>query len=203
LFYSNSYLSPLGRHAEALDEMQKAVSIDPFSAPVQAFLGRTYIWARQYGKAMAQFQKCAEMFPGFAIDHERMSQLYAFLGKFEDAITEDTKARLLSGKDEKSALRKEAALRRALATGSSHGYWEKMLELTMSSDNPPEAFGSAIPYVQLGRKAKALDALEKSYQQRSLATTEIAIEPAFNSIHGEPRFQDLLRRMALDSTIAK
>jgi TolB-like protein/Tfp pilus assembly protein PilF len=207
LFYSNSFLSPLGRHAEAIDEMQKAVAIDPFSAPVQGFLGRTYIWARQFDKALAQFQKCAEMFPGFALDYERMAQLKAFMGKFEDAITEDTKARLLSGEGEASVLKKEAALRHALAKDGPRGYWKKILELTQMPDNPPEAlktpFGLAIIYAQLGEKTKALDSLELAYQQRSLAMTEIAIEPAFDSIRGEPRFQDLLARVELKDVGAK
>lgn len=202
LFYSNSYLSPLGRHAEAIEEMQKAIAIDPFSAPVQSFLGRTYIWARQFDKALAQFQKCADMFPGFAIDHERLAQLYAFLGRFADAIAEDTKARLLSGEDGESALRKEAALRHAVATGGSAGYWKEVLELTQMTDNPPETyrspFGAAILYAHLGEKTKALDSLENAYEQHSLAMTEIAIEPAFDSIRSEPRFQDLLRRVRLD-----
>lgn len=81
MFYSNSYLSPLGRHREAIEEMQKAVAIDPFSAPVQSFFGRTYIWSRQYDQALTQFRKCAEMFPGFAIDHERVARLLAYLGE--------------------------------------------------------------------------------------------------------------------------
>jgi TolB-like protein/DNA-binding winged helix-turn-helix (wHTH) protein/Tfp pilus assembly protein PilF len=201
LFYSNSYLSPLGRHAEAIAEMQKAVAIDPFSAPVESFLGRTYIWARQYDKAQAQFRKCAEMFPGFAIDHERLAQLLAFLGKFEDAIDEDTKARLLAGEEEHSALQKEAALRHALATSGSQGYWKQLLEFTQLPVNPPEAynspFGTAILYAQLGEKSKALDSLEKAYGQRSLSMTELAIEPAFDSLGPDPRFQSLLHRVAL------
>src|SRR5208337_3647894 len=171
LFYSNSYLSPLGRHAEAIAEMQKAVAIDPFSAPVQSFLGRTYIWARQYNQAIAQFRKCAEMFPGFAIDHERLAQLLAFLGKFEDAIAEDTRARFLSGEEENSALQKEATLRHALATSGSQGYWKQLLEFTQLPVNPPETynspFGTAILYAQLGEKSKALDSLEKAYEQRT------------------------------------
>jgi tetratricopeptide (TPR) repeat protein len=73
MFYSNSYLSPLGRHEEAIAEMKKAIAIDPFSAPVQSFLGRTYLWARRYEEALNQFEKCAEMFPGFAINHERLA----------------------------------------------------------------------------------------------------------------------------------
>ena len=202
LFYSNSYLSPLGRHAEAIAEMQKAVAIDPFSAPVQSFLGRTYIWARQYDQAIAQFRKCAEMFPGFAIDHERLAQLLAFLGKFEDAIAEDTRARLLSGEEENSALQKEAALRHALATSGSPGYWKQLLEFTQLPVNPPETynspFGTAILYAQLGEKSKALDSLEKAYEQRTLSMTELAIEPSFDAIRPDPRFQSLLHRTGLE-----
>ncbi len=207
LFYSNSYLSPLGRHAEAIDEMQKAVGIDPFSAPVQSFLGRTYIRARQYDKAQAQFRKSAEMFPGFAIDHERLAQLLAFQGKFEDAISEDTRARLLAGEEEHSALAKEALLRHAFATRGSQGYWKQILNFTQLPFNPPEdynsPFGIAILYAQLGEKSKALDFLEKAYEQRSLSMTELAIEPAFDSIGADPRFQTLLRRVGLAKTIVK
>ena len=105
LFYSNSYLSPLGRHDEAIAEMAKAISVDPFSPPIQSFLGRTYLWARRYDEALAQFNKCAEMFPGFAIDHERLAHLYTYPGKFDNAISEETKARLLAGEDPKSVLK--------------------------------------------------------------------------------------------------
>ena len=207
LFYSNSYLSPLGRHAEAIAEMQKAIAADPFSAPMQSFLGRTYIWARQYDKALAEYRRSAEMFPGFAIDHERLAQLLAFLGKFEDAIDEDTKARLLVGEEEHSALQKEAALRHALATGGSQGYWKQLLDFTRLPVNPPEAynspFGTAILYAQLGEKSKAFDSLEKAYEQRSLSMTELAIEPSFDPIRSDPRFQTLLRRVGLEKTIVK
>jgi TolB-like protein/DNA-binding winged helix-turn-helix (wHTH) protein/Tfp pilus assembly protein PilF len=205
LFYSNSYLSPLGRHAEAIAEMQKAIAADPFSAPMQSFLGRTYIWARQYDKALAEYRRSAEMFPGFAIDHERLAQLLAFLGKFEDAIDEDTKARLLVGEEEHSALQKEAALRHAFSTGGSQGYWKQLLDFTRLPFNPPEAynssFGTAILYAQLGEKSNALDSLEKAYEQRSLSMTELAIEPSFDPIRSDPRFQTLLRRVGLEKTI--
>jgi len=201
-FYSNSYLSPLGRHAQAIEEMRKAVAIDPFSAPVQAFLGRTYIWARKYDKALEQFQKVAEMFPGFAIDHERLAQLHAFMGRFDQAIAEDTKARLLSGENEKSALAKEAKLRHAWTTQGAPGYWKALVDLSQTAENPPEAynspFGTAILYAQLGDKARALNALEQAYEQRSLAMTEINIEPAFDPIRGEPRFKALLQRVRLE-----
>ena len=89
-----------------------------------------------------------------------------------------------------------------MATGGSAGYWKEVLELTQMTDNPPETyrspFGAAILYADLGEKTKALDSLENAYEQHSLAMTEIAIEPAFDSIRSEPRFQDLLRPVRLD-----
>ena len=45
LFYSNSLLSPLGRHEQAIAEMNIAVRLDPLSAPVDSFVGRTYLAA--------------------------------------------------------------------------------------------------------------------------------------------------------------
>jgi tetratricopeptide (TPR) repeat protein len=182
--------------------MVKAISVDPFSPPIQSFLGRTYLWARRYDEALAQFNKCAEMFPGFAIDHERLAHLYTYTGKFDDAISEETKARLLAGEDPKSALRKEDALRTALKKEGPKGYWKQVIEHSRMAENPPEAYrgpyGVAILYARLGEKEKALVALEEALDQRVLAMTEIGVEPAFDSLRGEARFQHLLRRVGLD-----
>jgi TolB-like protein/DNA-binding winged helix-turn-helix (wHTH) protein len=201
LFYSNSYLSPLGRHEEAIAEMKRAIEIDPFSAPVQSFLGRTYLWARRYDEALSQFKKCAEMFPGFAIDHERLAHLYTYTGKFEEAIAEETKARLLNGEDARSVLKKEDALRKALEAGGTQGYWKKVLELSQSEESPPEAYkgpyGVAIIYARMGEKEKALDDLGKALDEHVLAMTEIGVEPAFDPLRREARFQRLLRRVGL------
>jgi TolB-like protein/DNA-binding winged helix-turn-helix (wHTH) protein/Tfp pilus assembly protein PilF len=200
-FYSNSYLSPLGRHEEAIAEMQRAIAIDPFSAPIQSFLGRTYLWARRYDEALNQFKKCAEMFPGFAIDHERLAHLYTYSGNFEEAMGEETKARLLTGEDPRSVLRKEDGLRKALKEGGAQGYWKKVLELSQSEQNPPEAYtgpyGLAILYARLGEKERSLNALEKALDEHVLAMTEIGVEPAFDPLRGEARFQTLLRRVGL------
>jgi TolB-like protein/DNA-binding winged helix-turn-helix (wHTH) protein len=201
LFYSNSYLSPLGRHEEAIREVDKAIALDPFSPPVQSFRGRTLLWARRYDDALAQFNKCAEMFPGFAIDRERIAHLYTYTGKFEEAIAEETKARLLAREEPKNVLKKETELRRAWKQGGPQGYWKMVLELAQAGEAPPEAYigsyGLAIVYARLGEKEKSLDALEKAFEEHVLAMTEIGIEPALDSLRSDARFQNLLRRVGL------
>jgi len=200
-FYSNSYLSPMGQHDQAIAEMKRAIELDPLSLPIRSFSGRTYFWAHRYNEAFAQFQKANEMDPNFAINHERLAHLYACVGKFKEAIDEETKARGLAGEDLKSAVAKGDALRQALAARGSRGYWEKLLEFSRAKENPPEAYVSAydiaILYTRLGERENALSFLEKADAERELAMTEIGIEPAFDSLRSAPRFADLVRQVGV------
>lgn len=202
-FYSNSYLSPLGRHEEAIAEMKEAVRLDPFSLPIQSFLGRTYVWARRYDEAEAQFQKANQLNANFAINHERLSHLYALTGKYEKAIEEETKARILSAEDPKSAVAVGEEMRRAYAFGGARGYWLKVLEFSRTREDPPEGYssssGRAVVLAELGENEKAIDSLEKAYAQHSMFMTELEIEPAFDDLKSSPRFSDLLRRIHLQA----
>jgi TolB-like protein/DNA-binding winged helix-turn-helix (wHTH) protein/Flp pilus assembly protein TadD len=83
LFYSNSYLSPFGRHEEAIAQMRTAVELDPLSMPIQAFVGRTYLWARRYDEALREFQKAEQMSPNVALVAERLAHLYTYTGEYE------------------------------------------------------------------------------------------------------------------------
>ena len=200
-FYSNSYLSPLGRHDAAIAEMKKAIELDPLSVPIQSFLGMTYIFARRNDEALVQLQKANQMNPTFALNHQRLARYYMHIGKFQDAIREETNARLLAGEDAKTVVMKEDTLRKALAAGGPTGYWRKFLELSRLKVNPPESFatpyGFGRVYAQLGETEKALDSLEKAYEEREIPLMEIGVEPALDPLRSNPRFQNLLRRVGV------
>jgi hypothetical protein len=44
---------------------------------------------------------------------------------------------------------------------------------------------------------KAFASLEPAYSERELALTELGVEPAFDFLRSDPRFQDHLRRVGL------
>lgn len=205
-FYSNSLLSPLGRHDEAIAQMNIAVRLDPLSAPVDSFVGRTYLWARRYDEALARMQEATRRHPNFPLNHVRLAHLYPYLGRFDDAIAEETKARLLSGQDPRDALQSEDALRAAFAARGARGYWEKILELSQTAGNQtgvtaPEAYstsyGIAMLYARLGDTDKSIESLERAYTERQFAMTEIGIEPALDSLRSDARFRNLMRRVGL------
>ena len=52
-------------------------------------------------------------------------------------------------------------------------------------------------YAGLGEKDKAFEWLEKGYEDRSISSADIKVDPTFDPLRSDPRFQDLLRRMNL------
>jgi tetratricopeptide (TPR) repeat protein len=201
LFYSNSYLSPLGHHEEAIAEIRKAMELDPLSPHIQSFAGVTFKWARRYNDSLAQFQKVNQLDPNFPLNHVRLAQLSALLGRYDEAISEETKARLLAGEEPQSVFAKMNTMKRKLATKGEHGYWEEQLQFARDQHNPPEAYirpyGLAIIYAHLGEKAKAFENLENALAERDTQITELAIEPQFDALRSDARFTDLERRIGL------
>ena len=200
-FYSNSYLSPFGRHDEAISEMQTAIALDPLSVPIRSFLGRTYLWARRYDEALAELEKADKIDADFVLNHERLAHLYTYLQRYPEAIDEETKARMLAGEDPKLALLKQDQLKAAFAAHGPRGYWGTLLDFSKDKENPPEAYTNnyaiALLYTRLDDADKAFASLERAYSERELALTELGVEPAFDSLRSDPRFQDQLRRVGL------
>ena len=199
--YSNSYLTPMGRHDEAIAEIKKAIELDPLFLPFQSFLGRTYTLARRYDDALAQLKRSGDANPNVAVNHVRLAHLYAHLRRYPDAIAEETQARVLSREDIETAREHGRALTHAFESDGPRGYWQKELEFAEEKQNPPESYvtpyGRAIIYSELGNKAEALNWLERAYAERDLYMIELANSAEFDFLRQEPKFQSLLRQTGL------
>lgn len=199
--YGNSYLSPLGRHKEAIAEIKKAIELDPLSATFQSYLGRAYMLAHRYDDALAQLKKSGVLNQNVAVNHVRLAHLYAHLGKYKDAIDEETRARVLSTETVEVAREHGRMLTEAFQLQGRRGYWLKQLEFAGEGQNPPEAystsFGRAIICSELGDKTEALNWLEKAYAERDFFMMELANTAEFDFLRKEPRFQSLLEHTGL------
>lgn len=200
-FYSNSFLSPFGHHDEAIVEIRQAMALDPLSTRIQSFAGRTLTWARHYDEAVAQYQRVNQLDPNFPLNHERLSLLYAFLGKYDDSIAEETKARLLYGQAPEVVLAKMKGLQQAFENGQARGYWKEQLRLSTDKKDRTGLYSApynlAIVYVHLEQKENALTSLESAYAQRDEQMSEMAVEPDFDPLRSEARFTEIERRIGL------
>jgi serine/threonine-protein kinase len=199
LYYAGGYFTPMGRHQEAIAEMKKALELDPLSLPLNNYMGNTYLYAGEYEKALQQFQRTIDLDPTFPLAHFFFANLLHEIGKYEQAIEEMQKGALLGGANPERVAAWAAEFIKAFRTGGPSGYWQKNLELTLKDHEQggTGALDLASAYARVGDKEKALEWLQKAYEERDGNLTLMKSYPDFKSVRGEARFRELLRRMGL------
>jgi TolB-like protein/DNA-binding winged helix-turn-helix (wHTH) protein/Tfp pilus assembly protein PilF len=203
LFYSNCYLAPMGRFSEAIAENKKALDLDPLSLPINNFMGMTYMFAGDYEKSYQQFQHTIAMDPAFPLAHQYFSWLLATTGRYEESIQENEKSELLSGSSPADASAEAATMLQAFKSGGAKGFQRKHLQRILQTLRQPS--GGFVPpgdvasaYALAGDKDKAFEWLERAYAEGDGANiTLLNCIPSFKSLHGDGRFEDLLRRLGL------
>jgi tetratricopeptide (TPR) repeat protein len=68
----------------------------------------------------------------------------------------------------------------------------------LSKDRYVGFLSRAMVWIGLGEKNKALENLEKAYEERESAMAYLKVWPIFDSLRSEPRFQALLKKMNLE-----
>jgi tetratricopeptide (TPR) repeat protein len=192
-FFAISYLTPMGLHEESIREFKRALELDPMSPIINTNLGWTYYFARQYDQAIQQEKRTLEIAPDFLEPYRRLAIAYEMKGMYPQAIEQYPKFPAA----DKSSPRELAALESAFAKRGAQGYWQKRIQ--MDNERSQKGFVSpgefAFAYAMLGEKDKAFQWLEKAFEQRDDSLQYLKVEPEFDNLRSDPRFQDLLRRM--------
>jgi len=199
LYYAGGYLTPMGRHAEAIAEMKKALELDPLSSPLNNYMGMTYLLAGDYQKSVQQLQHTIDLDPTFPLAHFFLASALTEIGKYGEAIEQVQRGALLSGESPEQASAVTAEFLSAFRTGGPNGYWQKNLQATLREQEHGGA-GSldlATAYARVGDKEKSLEWLQKAYEERNGDITLVNSYPDYKCLHGDPRFSALLKRMGL------
>jgi len=202
LFYSNCYLLPMGREAEAVGENQKAVALDPLSLPINNFLGATYSFVGDYEKSYRQFQHTLEMDPRFPLAHAYFAGLLFAMGKVGEAIEENEKTEVLSGESPEKAAAEAAAMRQAFKSGGERRMWQHQLDMVLQKYRsvPQSVFASELAgaYARAGHVDQAFKWLTKAYDERDGEDiTLIKYDFSFKNLRKDPRYAAFQRRMGL------
>jgi serine/threonine-protein kinase len=195
LFYAH-LLSNTGRHAEALAEAKRARELDPLNLRINALEGQFLMHAGRTDEALARLQKTLELDPNYFLAHLYASSAYIEKGMYSEAINEARRAREISGA--RSTL-SEALLGYALAKSSKEAEARTVLEglLKSSGERYVSSYHIALVYNGLVEHDDALAWLERAYAQHHQGLVFLKVEPKWNNLRSEPRFQDLLRRVGL------
>ena len=186
-------LAMLGKRDESIEEMNRALELDPQSLIIQTNVGWVYYFARRSKESIKQIKKALEMDSTFNLAHLRLGWAYQSEKMTAEAIREFQAAVDLSGNNPEPAAALGHAYARAGQTDAAH---KILAELTTGhAQGVPQAYDIAGVYIGLGEVSKALEWLERGRASRDPNMAWLNADPRWDPIRNDPRFQGLLRSM--------
>jgi TolB-like protein/Flp pilus assembly protein TadD len=189
------YLSIMGRHDEALLEARKALALDPLNLMIGTWVGRRYYLARKYELAIEQGRKTVELDANFAAAHLLLGENYVQVGLHEQGFAELQSAASLSGNS--PLYLAQVAVAHALAGRKPEALQIVAQLQTISSTRYVSPYGLAQIYAALNDKEQTFKWLQIAYDDHAVWMSYLAVDPVFDSLRSDQRFQDLLRRVRL------
>jgi serine/threonine protein kinase/tetratricopeptide (TPR) repeat protein len=192
-------LNRFGRNEEALALGQRAVELEPLSLRLSQNWARLLYFVRQYDRAIDQFRKTLELDPNFPPAHEWLGYAYEQKGIQREAVAEWSKALSLSGASEQAS-----SLERAYVTSGfemavralAQQRLENLNERMKRSEYVP-AFEYVTAYTRLGDKEQAVAWLDKAVQERNQFALEVKVNPLYDKLRDDLRFQDIVKKVGL------
>jgi TolB-like protein/DNA-binding winged helix-turn-helix (wHTH) protein/Flp pilus assembly protein TadD len=188
-------LMSMGHWEEASAEMERARELDPLSIIINANIGLVHYYARHPDRAIEAERKALELDPNTAFIYEYLGLAYLQKGMYREAIDHLQKAVGLSN----GFPWYQAELAYSYAAAGNHAQAGRILTNLRGRSRRQyvSSYSLAVAYIGLGEKDAALARLQKAYEDREDQVAVLKIEPLFDTLHADPRFQELLRRIGL------
>jgi eukaryotic-like serine/threonine-protein kinase len=190
--YAN-YLNSMGRHDEAIAQARRGRELDPFATGRNWRLGAVLVNARRFDEAIEQLKKTLELDSNFVGAHLWLGYAYAAKGQYEQAIAEYKEVMKL-GEDKTST---KIYLGYSLAVSGKKNEALAILKEMQTTKEYVSPAELAVLYAGLGDKEQAFAALERAYAVHDFQLQYLKVEPSYDSLRSDPRFDDLVRRVGL------
>jgi serine/threonine-protein kinase len=184
----------MGRPQEAVREASDAQQLDPLSAVVAGQVSSAYRYARQFDRAVAGFRQAVELNPRAQALRLGLASTLAGQGAYEAALE------VLDEVSDPNGGR-TAALRAYSYAGMGNHPRARELLAALHEEAKREYVSSglfAIVHGALGELDQAFAWLERARQERSGLLLYARVDPLFDPLRGDPRFDSLLREMRLE-----
>jgi tetratricopeptide (TPR) repeat protein len=163
LGYAN-YLSTLGRHEEALAQVQQVYLVDPLAVDSRTDALWIYFFSGRMEETVAQARKTIELEPGAGYPHALLALAYSQMGRRQETVAAAEAAARVS--DSPGVIVVAVS---ALARVGERDRAEKLLDRALELANSKYVcrFLLAAAYTDLNEKEKALESLEQGAREKS------------------------------------
>jgi len=189
------HLMWMGRFDDALKESDKARQLDPLSLIIASDYGAILFFSRQYDKAIEQFRRVLQKDPNFGRAAGLITFTHVEKGMFNQALADAQVVRRLYGEGPWYWSWLAYIYGREGQMGKARRELEKLENINRHEQQSVVTMLYA--HLGTGNKEEALADLEKAYAEHYSILATLKVEPAFDPLRSDPRFQDLVRRVGL------
>lgn len=184
-------LAVLNRPGEAVQEQERGMEIDPFARPWA--LALALFRAHQFDAAISELRMRAEAQPQNDF-HFMQADVYWQKGMTTEYAAEVEKGYLIL-KDEESV----TAIRKAFASGGGKAVaeWDLNKSKAQSRKRYVSPWQLAYLSARLHRKDETVRFLEDAYREHSARLIFLRVDPVFDFLHSDDRYQALVKKAGL------
>jgi TolB-like protein/Tfp pilus assembly protein PilF len=190
--YYSLLLYIVRRPEEAMAQIKRALELDPLNALFQAIYAWDLMYARRYDDAIALLRNTLKTSPHDLVALSALRSAFHVKKMYPEAL--EIWKRSYAERNDREA---EDALDLGFKEGGYQGALQRVAEMLIARSRTtfvtPWQIGTL--YTRAGKNKEALDWLEKAYEAHDQNCISLSIDPIFDQLQNEPRFQDLLRRM--------
>jgi serine/threonine protein kinase/Tfp pilus assembly protein PilF len=187
-------LGALNRTFEAVKEIEKALELDPLSLIVNTSAGYIYLQAGREDKAVKQAERILDMDSTFGFAYILLADVNRRKGKYKEEVEGMLKAGSFTGFLSQQEV---AILQEAYASFGWTGYLRRWLEIMQSKTEHGQVlyYYMASMYARLGETERAIEYLEKAYEEHDYNLSSLLMDNDFNNLRSDPRFVELIKKM--------
>jgi serine/threonine protein kinase/tetratricopeptide (TPR) repeat protein len=193
--YLMAMLWARGRFAEALTAAKRATELDPSSLTLNRNLGISLYFLGSFDRAAEQFGKTLEIHPHDSLIHALLAEQYACAGQTEKAIEKCAEALALDPRVMFMRMNVAATYTKVGRTVEARKIVEEAKKAWKVGDG--SSWWIAAVHARLGDKDAAFEWLERAFQERATFLVFLKFHPLFEALHGDPRFDDLVKRIGI------
>lgn len=188
------HLGAMGRFDEAKREFNLALELDPLSPIIHVNSGYPALFERQFATALEAYDRALRLQPGFlpALE-DRMLALERLPGP--RAATEAAVAYLAAAEEPAWATRFAATATRTNYPTALREWYAALEARSRTQSVPPMELATLA--ARAGEPEKAFLWLSRALEQRSPMLVYAAVDPRYDRLRGDPRFNALLQRVGL------
>ena len=187
-FFFAMLFMALGRFTESIAHLERAEQLDPLSSTVQSAFGRVLYRARKFDQAIPHLNQAIALEPRSPDGYGRLADVYEALGRYDEALALNEKVQVLRSRPGRAL---DVAI--VFARMGRRDEANRMVAALRNTSSPAQL---AQAYAVLGNTEEAFRFLFRHAEERN-GLNYVKTDPRFDSLHSDPRWQLLLRRMNL------